>query len=121
LPCDDARVEHGVEPARGEPASDGRDANGPGASSALTETELRVVELVASGLSDRAIASLLSLSPTAVEANLGRVYCKLGITTRAALTADRPADQLTMSAVAATSNTRCPSGAASTTIVSPSV
>jgi DNA-binding CsgD family transcriptional regulator len=113
-------VEHGVEQAGREPASDCRDANAPGDSSALTETELRVVELVASGLNDRAIASLLSLSPTAVQANLRRVYCKLGITTRAALAADPPSDQLTMSAVAATSNTRCPSGAASTTIVSPS-
>jgi len=82
-------VEHGVEPARGEPAGDCRDASGPDASSALTETELRVVELVASGLNDRAIASLLSLSPDAVQANLRRVYCKLGITTRAALAADR--------------------------------
>jgi DNA-binding NarL/FixJ family response regulator len=76
--------------ARSEPGGGRGDGNGPGGESALTATELRVVELVACGLNDRAIASLLSLSPTAVQANLRRVYCKLGITTRAALAADRP-------------------------------
>ena len=53
------------------------------------------MELVASGLNDRAIASLLSLSPTAVAANLLRVYDKLGISTRERLgTADREVSRL---------------------------
>ena len=74
--------------ARREPAA-------PDASRALTATELRVVELVASGLNDRAIASLLSLSPTAVAANLLRVYDKLGISTRERLgAADREVSRL---------------------------
>ena len=70
-------------------------AGGTGRSRALTATELRVVELVASGLNDRAIASLLSLSPTAVAANLLRVYDKLGISTRERLGAvDREVSRL---------------------------
>lgn len=51
----------------------------------LTEGEMRVAALVAEGLSNKAIASELFISPKTVEANLSRVYSKLGIRSRAAL------------------------------------
>jgi len=51
----------------------------------LTVTEERVASLAASGLTNRVIAERAFLSPKTVEANLGRVYQKLGIHTRAEL------------------------------------
>jgi DNA-binding CsgD family transcriptional regulator len=51
----------------------------------LTPTEQRVAELVASGLTNVAVAARLSISPKTVEANLSRVYRKLGIRSRAQL------------------------------------
>jgi len=51
----------------------------------LTETERRVAELAASGLKNREVAAQLFLSPKTVEANLARVYRKLGIHSRAEL------------------------------------
>jgi DNA-binding CsgD family transcriptional regulator len=52
---------------------------------ALTPTEERVAELAATGLRNREIAERLFLSPKTVEANLARVYRKLGISSRAEL------------------------------------
>lgn len=52
---------------------------------ALTATEERVAELAASGMKNREVAAALFMSPKTVEANLARIYRKLGITTRAEL------------------------------------
>ena len=51
----------------------------------LTPGELRVAELSGSGRTNREVAATLFLSPKTVEANLVRVYRKLGISTRAEL------------------------------------
>ena len=51
----------------------------------LTATEQRVADLAAGGRTNRVIAELLFISPKTVEANLARVYRKLGISTRAEL------------------------------------
>jgi DNA-binding NarL/FixJ family response regulator len=57
----------------------------PPASDQLTETERRVAELAASGLTNREVAARLFVSPKTVEANLARAYRKLGISSRAEL------------------------------------
>ncbi|MET0773596.1 MAG: AAA family ATPase [Candidatus Limnocylindrales bacterium] len=54
-------------------------------SSALTETERQVAELVAEGLSNREVAGRLFLSVRTVESNLSRVYDKLGVRSRTEL------------------------------------
>ena len=51
----------------------------------LTPGERRVAELAASGLTNRDVAAALFISPKTVEANLSRIYRKLGIHTRAEL------------------------------------
>ncbi len=51
----------------------------------LTETEQRIADLAAAGLTNRAIAERLFLATKTVEANIGRIYRKLGIHTRAEL------------------------------------
>jgi DNA-binding NarL/FixJ family response regulator len=51
----------------------------------LTAGELRVAQLVASGLTNREVARAAFMSPKTVEANLARVYRKLGIHSRAEL------------------------------------
>ena len=51
----------------------------------LNETEWRVAELAAQGLSNQEIAQRAFLSVKTVEANLTRVYRKLGIRSRAGL------------------------------------
>ncbi len=51
----------------------------------LTATELRVAELAAAGLTNREVASAAFISPKTVQANLTRVYRKLGIRSRAEL------------------------------------
>ena len=53
--------------------------------SVLTPGELRVAELSGGGRTNREVAGLLYLSPKTVEANLARIYRKLGISTRAEL------------------------------------
>jgi DNA-binding CsgD family transcriptional regulator len=57
----------------------------PPAPLALTATEQRVAALAASGHTNRQVAQALFLSPRTVEANLARVYRKLGISSRAEL------------------------------------
>jgi len=52
----------------------------------LTPSEQRTAELAASGMANRDIASALFISPKTVEANLARIYRKLGIHSRAHLT-----------------------------------
>jgi DNA-binding CsgD family transcriptional regulator len=51
----------------------------------LTPTELQVAEHAASGMTNREVAGALFISPKTVEANLARVYRKLGISSRAQL------------------------------------
>lgn len=68
--------------ARAELARVGRR---PRAATDLTETERRVAELAASGLSSRQIAERAFLAPKTVGNVLGRVYGKLGIHSRAEL------------------------------------
>jgi DNA-binding CsgD family transcriptional regulator len=51
----------------------------------LTETERRVAELASEGLTNRQIAQSAFISLKTVEANLGRIYRKLGISSRAQL------------------------------------
>jgi DNA-binding CsgD family transcriptional regulator len=53
--------------------------------SKLTVGEQRVAELAASGMTNREVASELFISPKTVEANLVRIYRKLGIHSRAEL------------------------------------
>jgi DNA-binding NarL/FixJ family response regulator len=43
------------------------------------------VELIAEGLTNRAVAERLVLSPKTVEAHLARAYAKLGVRSRAEL------------------------------------
>jgi DNA-binding CsgD family transcriptional regulator len=53
----------------------------------LTPTELRVAELAAAGSQNKEIAGALFVSVKTVEANLSRVYAKLGIRSRVELAA----------------------------------
>lgn len=53
--------------------------------STLTESEKRVAVLAASGMTNRDVAAMLFISPKTVEANLARIYRKLGIHSRAEL------------------------------------
>jgi DNA-binding CsgD family transcriptional regulator len=62
-----------------------RRAGVAGGVTSLTPQELEVAQLAASGLSNRAIATRLYVSPRTVSAHLYRVFPKLGITTRSAL------------------------------------
>jgi DNA-binding CsgD family transcriptional regulator len=68
--------------ARGELA---RANVGPRHSTQLTPSEQRVAELAASGMKNRDVATALFISPKTVEANLARIYRKLGIKSRAEL------------------------------------
>jgi DNA-binding CsgD family transcriptional regulator len=58
---------------------------GPRQSGQLTPSEQRVAELAASGMKNRDVATALFISPKTVEANLARIYRKLGIKSRAEL------------------------------------
>lgn len=53
----------------------------------LTPTEVRVVELVAEGLSNRKIGEKLFVAPGTVKNHLAHVFSKLGVSTRAELAA----------------------------------
>jgi DNA-binding CsgD family transcriptional regulator len=55
------------------------------AGAVLTPTERRVAELAATGMTNREVAGDLFISPKTVEANLARIYRKLGIRSRAEL------------------------------------
>ena len=62
-----------------------RVGQGRPSASLLTSSEQRVAELAATGMTNRAVAAALFISPKTVEANLARVYRKLGINSRAEL------------------------------------
>jgi ATP/maltotriose-dependent transcriptional regulator MalT len=57
----------------------------PRRATGLTPAEQRVAELAASGMTNRDVAAALFISPKTVDANLSRVYRKLGIRSRAEL------------------------------------
>jgi DNA-binding CsgD family transcriptional regulator len=57
----------------------------PRQAAGLTPSERRVAELAASGMTNRSVATALFISPKTVDANLSRVYRKLGIHSRAEL------------------------------------
>ena len=61
----------------------------PRASDGLTPTEERVADLVAEGRSNKEVAGALFVSVRTVEANLTRVYAKLGIRSRTELASRR--------------------------------
>jgi len=71
-----------ADKARAEIARVGGRAPGP---VGLTPTEQRVADLVASGLTNREAAQALFLSVSTVEANLRRIYQKLGVRSRTEL------------------------------------
>lgn len=64
-----------------------------GRGAGLSDTERRIVEMVRSGATNREIASSLFLSIKAVEANLTRLYRRLGVRNRAQLAQAFEADQ----------------------------
>jgi DNA-binding CsgD family transcriptional regulator len=68
--------------ARRELARTGRRA---AAHDGLTHTERRIAELVATGASNKEVAAAAFVSVKTVEANLSRIYAKLGVRSRAAL------------------------------------
>lgn len=60
-------------------------ANSQGGSPRLTARQLEVLELVASGHSNKEIASLLHVSENGVKAHIARLLVKFGVPNRAAL------------------------------------
>jgi DNA-binding CsgD family transcriptional regulator len=88
----------------------GRTNAGPRQSRGLTPSEQRVADLAASGMTNRDVAVTLFISPKTVEANLSRIYRKLGIHSRAELgghfsagaVADDPRRQFTATAATPT-------------------
>jgi DNA-binding NarL/FixJ family response regulator len=58
---------------------------GGAAANDLTPTEQRVVELVAEGKSNREVADALFVTVKTVEANLTRIFRKLGVRSRSEL------------------------------------
>jgi pimeloyl-ACP methyl ester carboxylesterase/DNA-binding CsgD family transcriptional regulator len=67
--------------------ADRRNAAGTGWD-ALTPSEREVARLIASGLTNRQVATRLGMSPHTVDGRLRRVFAKLGVNTRVELTAE---------------------------------
>jgi DNA-binding CsgD family transcriptional regulator len=65
----------------------------PATPGALTPTEERVAALVTAGRTYREVADVLFISPKTVQWNLSKIYRKLGVRSRAELTAKLAADQ----------------------------
>ena len=68
----------------------GRARGRRGSADRLTPTELQVAELAVAGLRNTEIAARLFLSGKTVEANLSRIYRKLGVRSRTELAAKMP-------------------------------
>jgi DNA-binding NarL/FixJ family response regulator len=79
--CEEIGATLWAERARSELARLGQVA----APDVLTASEARVAQLAASGLTNREIAASAFVSQKTVEANLSRIYRKLGIRSRAEL------------------------------------
>ena len=62
----------------------------PAVNGGLSETERRIASLVADGLSNKEIAGKLFVSVRTVEANLSKVYAKLGVRSRVELVRRHP-------------------------------
>ena len=62
-----------------------RVGGGSGAPSELTPTEARIAQLVGEGLKNREVADALFVTVKTVEANLSRIYAKLGVRSRTEL------------------------------------
>jgi DNA-binding CsgD family transcriptional regulator len=90
--CEDIGARLWAQRARTELARLGRQAD----PAALTPTESQVARLAASGLTNREVAAAAFLSQKTVEANISRIYRKLGIHSRAELGA-RLAEQKVVS------------------------
>ncbi|MGQ9406248.1 AAA family ATPase [Mycolicibacterium gilvum] len=71
--------------ARARIALSGLAVSGSAVGSELTDSERRIAELAASGMSNRDVAETLFVSVKTIETNLSRVYRKLGIRSRAQL------------------------------------
>lgn len=71
--------------ARARKALSGLAVSGSAVGSELTDSERRIAELAASGMSNRDVAETLFVSVKTIETNLSRVYRKLGIRSRAQL------------------------------------
>ena len=97
-----------VARARGELARVGLRPRAPGA---LTDTELRVAQLAAQGLTTRQVAEAVFLSPKSVDNVLGRVYRKLGIGSRAQLGASMAAGRSQLAPSASSDPADIPDGA----------
>ena len=69
----------------------GRAQGRRGSADRLTPTELQIAELAVAGLRNTEIAARLFLSGKTVEANLSRIYRKLGVRSRTELAARMPA------------------------------
>ena len=64
-----------------------RDASDPAGSSDLTDRECEVLRLVATGATNREVASALVISEHTVGRHLQNIFTKLGVSSRAAATA----------------------------------
>lgn len=92
--CDEIGAALWAQRASTELARLGPPAHDPGA---LTATETQIARLAASGLTNREVAAAAFISQKTVEANVSRIYRKLGIHSRAELGAwlaasDHPTD-----------------------------
>ena len=65
-------------------AAGGRGARGRAGRAGLTQRQIEVLALVAGGLSNRAIAKRLTISPRTAEHHVQDVYARIGVSSRAA-------------------------------------
>lgn len=80
----DPRMRRSVigDAAQDQAGSDGRSARG---SSGLTDRELEIVRLVASGQKNKEVSAVLAISERTVKAHLQNIFQKLGVRDRVAL------------------------------------
>jgi DNA-binding CsgD family transcriptional regulator/Tfp pilus assembly protein PilF len=81
-------IRYGTSPAGTSPPAAGPPPAGPpaaGPSSLLTPRELEIATLVSRGLSNRAIADELIISPATAARHVANIFTKLGFTSRAQL------------------------------------
>ncbi len=81
------QAEAGRAPAAGQREPDGQGAGGPGWPASLTDREQEVALLISGGLSNKEIAERLSITPATAARHIANIFVKLGVTSRAQLTA----------------------------------
>ena len=81
MPAERRGSPSGPGPSSPPPACGRAERRGPGLD-ALTASELRVAELAAGGMTNRAIAQALFVTQRTVETHLGHVYQKVGHSSR---------------------------------------